>query len=66
MRLLQLRVVAGSGRPPSLPRSFVRLVGLILAIIPMFAGFLPVPFDGRRRALQDYLAGTAVVAEHSA
>jgi uncharacterized RDD family membrane protein YckC len=63
MRMLRLRVVTGSGTSPSLWRSLVRFGGLILAIIPLFAGFLPVLFDGRRRALQDYLAGTAVVAE---
>ena len=33
-------------------------------IVPLFAGFLPVLFDDRRRALQDFLAGTAVRAEH--
>ena len=32
-----------------------------LAIIPCFAGFVPVLFDSRRRALQDYMAGTVVV-----
>jgi uncharacterized RDD family membrane protein YckC len=66
MRLMRLRVLTASGKPPSFWRSLVRFVGLILAIIPLFAGFLPVLFDGRRRALQDYLAGTTVVAEHSA
>jgi hypothetical protein len=39
----------------------VRLAGLALAIIPMFAGFIPVLFDDRRRALQDYLAGTTIL-----
>ena len=32
-----------------------------LAIIPVFAGFLPVLVDGRRRALQDFLARTIVI-----
>jgi uncharacterized RDD family membrane protein YckC len=66
MRLMRLRVLTGAGAPPSVWRSIVRFVGLILAIIPMFAGFLPVLFDRRRRALQDYIAGTAVVAEPDA
>jgi hypothetical protein len=39
----------------------VRLVGLGLAIIPLGAGFLPVLVDDRRRALQDFLAGTVVL-----
>ena len=42
-------------------RSIVRLVGLALAIVPLFAGFLPVLFSERRRGLHDYLADTVVV-----
>jgi hypothetical protein len=38
----------------------VRVVGLAVAIIPFFAGFVPVLFDGRRRGLPDYVAGTVV------
>ncbi|HXZ57827.1 MAG TPA: RDD family protein [Gaiellaceae bacterium] len=63
MRGLGVRVVAPSGEPPSPLRSLVRFVGLILAIIPLFAGFLPALVDGRRRALQDFLAGTVVLDE---
>jgi len=37
------------------------VIGLFLAIIPLFAGFIPALFDRRRRALPDYLAGTVVV-----
>ena len=46
---------------PSVGRSLVRLVGLVLAIVPLFAGFLPVLFNERRRGLPDFLAGTVVV-----
>jgi uncharacterized RDD family membrane protein YckC len=60
MRLLRLRVVTGAGVSPSLPRALVRFVGLILAVIPLGAGFLPALVDSRRRALPDYLAGTTV------
>jgi uncharacterized RDD family membrane protein YckC len=60
-RLMRVRVVCSSGEAPSAARSFVRLVGLGLAIIPMLAGFLPALVDSRRRALPDYLAGTTVV-----
>lgn len=60
MRLLALRLFTPDGGHPGTGRSLVRLVGLGLAIIPLFAGFLPVLFDARRRALQDYLAGTVV------
>jgi uncharacterized RDD family membrane protein YckC len=61
MRLLRVRVVGLSGEPLSLGRSLVRLVGLVLAIVPLFAGFLPVLFSERRRGLPDFLAGTVVV-----
>ncbi len=61
MRIMRVRVITASGTPPSVPRSLVRFVGLILAIIPLFAGFVPALFDARRRALQDLLAGTVVI-----
>jgi uncharacterized RDD family membrane protein YckC len=61
MRLMQVRVLTAAGTPPGFWRSNVRLIGLALAIIPLFAGFLPVLVDDRRRALQDFLAGTVVV-----
>jgi uncharacterized RDD family membrane protein YckC len=63
MRIMRLRVVRADGGHLSVWRSLVRLVGLILAIVPLFAGFLPVLVDSRRRALPDYLAGTVVRAE---
>lgn len=61
MRLMGVRVLAPSGGTPSLARSLLRVVGLVLAIIPLGAGFLPALVDSRRRALPDYLAGTTVV-----
>jgi uncharacterized RDD family membrane protein YckC len=61
MRLMRLRVLANDGAPPHLGRSLVRLAGLVLAIVPLFAGFIPVLYDARRRGIQDMLAGTVVV-----
>jgi uncharacterized RDD family membrane protein YckC len=61
MRLLRVRVHDPTGEPPSIGRSLVRLVGLVLAIVPMFAGFIPVLFTERRRGLPDFLAGTVVL-----
>jgi len=61
MRLMDLRVCTAGGELPGIGRSLVRVVGLALAIIPFFAGFLPVLVDDRRRALQDFLAGTVVL-----
>ena len=63
MRIMRVRVVRADGGQLSVWRALVRLVGLVLAIIPLFAGFLPVLVDRRRRALPDYLAGTVVRAE---
>lgn len=61
MRLMRLRVRRAEGGGLSVGRAIVRVVGLWLAIIPLFAGFLPALFDERRRALPDYLAGTVVL-----
>ena len=61
MRLMALRVVGDTGEPPRLRRSLVRLVGMILAAIPFFAGYALILIDDRRRGLQDMLAGTVVV-----
>jgi uncharacterized RDD family membrane protein YckC len=61
MRLLHLRVLGPTGDPPSIGRSLVRLFGLLLAIVPLFAGFLPVLFTQRRRGLPDLMAGTVVL-----
>jgi uncharacterized RDD family membrane protein YckC len=66
MRLLHLRVVDGAGSAPSLGRSLVRLLGLTVAILLLFTGFLPALVDDRRRALQDFLASTEVVYDDDA
>jgi uncharacterized RDD family membrane protein YckC len=62
MRLVHLRVVDRFGGPPRPLRSVVRFAALIAAIIPMFAGLLPILFDARRRGLHDFVAHTFVVA----
>jgi uncharacterized RDD family membrane protein YckC len=61
MRLMHLRVRGRRGSPPSFGRAVVRAVGTAIAIVPFFAGYVPVLFDGRRRGLPDFLAGTEVV-----
>lgn len=61
MGLMHLRVRDRHGTAPGVVRSIVRFVGLVIAIVPLFAGCLPALVDDRRRALQDFLAGTVVV-----
>ncbi|HEV8157343.1 MAG TPA: RDD family protein [Gaiellales bacterium] len=62
MRVMGLRLVVGrdGNQRPGAGRALLRVVALAIAIVPFFAGFLPVLFDGRRRAIQDMLAGTVV------
>jgi uncharacterized RDD family membrane protein YckC len=62
MRLMGVRVLPTrhDGRLTGW-QAILRTIGLALAIIPCFLGFLPALFDSRRRALPDYLAGTVVV-----
>jgi uncharacterized RDD family membrane protein YckC len=60
MRLLRLRVHTAAGGVPSVGRSIVRLLGLVISILLLFLGFVSVLFDERRRGLADFLAGTTV------
>ena len=61
-RLLQIRVCrSADGAAPSAGASLLRFGGLILAALPLFAGFLPILLDDRRRGAHDMLAGTVVV-----
>jgi len=62
MRLMGVRVLSTrhDGRL-TVWQALLRTIGLALAIIPCFLGFLPALFDSRRRALPDYLATTVVV-----
>ncbi|MFZ0340747.1 MAG: RDD family protein [Gaiellaceae bacterium] len=67
MRLMHVRVLSKhhDGRL-TVWQAIVRTLGLALAIIPCFLGFVPALFDRRRRALPDYLAGTVVVYDDAA
>jgi uncharacterized RDD family membrane protein YckC len=66
MRLMGVRVVSlRNDRRVTAWQAVVRTIGLALAIIPCFLGFVPAFFDARRRALPDYLAGTVVHYDES-
>jgi uncharacterized RDD family membrane protein YckC len=61
-RVMRIRVIDGRDRGPlKLRRAIVRFGGVILAAIPLLAGFLIMLWDDRRRCLQDRLARTVVV-----
>lgn len=62
-RALRIRVRAASGGPVRPRRALLRFAGLTLAAIPLFAGFLLILVDDRRRGFQDWLARTVVVEE---
>jgi uncharacterized RDD family membrane protein YckC len=54
-------VTSAGGGGFGLKRALVRFAGLLLAALPLGAGFVLILFDRRRRGLQDLLAHTVVV-----
>lgn len=63
MRVSRLRLAGADGAPPGVVRAFVRFLATVVAVAPLGAGFVPVLFDQRRRALQDFVAKTVVVRD---
>jgi uncharacterized RDD family membrane protein YckC len=60
-RIMRMRVVSAQGEPIKPRRALLRAIGLVLAALPLFAGFIRILFDDRRRGFHDRLAGTVVV-----
>jgi uncharacterized RDD family membrane protein YckC len=60
-RVMQIRVCDEDGGRLKPRRALLRFGGLVLAALPLFAGFLPVLVDDRRRGVHDMLARTVVV-----
>jgi uncharacterized RDD family membrane protein YckC len=60
-RVMQIRVVTAGLERVKPVRGIVRCIGLVLATVPLFIGYLPILFDPRRRGLADWLARTLVV-----
>ena len=60
-RLFRFTVRTAALGPLSLRRALVRFAAVMLAALPLFAGFLLILVDDRRRGLHDRLAGTVVV-----
>ena len=49
------------GPPDRAQRRAAQIAGPILAALPLFAGFLTILLDDRRRGVHNMLAGTVVV-----
>jgi uncharacterized RDD family membrane protein YckC len=60
-RVMQIRVCGEDGDAIKPRRALLRLGALVLAALPLFAGFLPIVVDARRRGLHDMIARTVVV-----
>lgn len=60
-RVMQIRVVTADGGRLKPRWGIVRFIGLVLAALPLFAGYLLILFDRHRRGLQDRLARTVVI-----
>ena len=60
MRALGIEVSGVDGHGCGVRRSLVRLVGMVLAAIPLFAGYLPILLRDDRRGLHDLMAGSDV------
>ena len=60
-RVMQIRVVTAKGVAFKPRRAIRRLLGMVLAALPLFAGYVLILFDGKRRGFQDRFAGTLVV-----
>ena len=62
-RLMRIRVRRSDRDEPLRPRrSLLRLVGMVLAAIPLLLGFLPILLNDRRRGLHDLLGRSVVVS----
>jgi uncharacterized RDD family membrane protein YckC len=60
MRMMHVQVLDARGDPPHLLRSAWRFVWMLVAAIPLFAGYLLILVDERRRGLHDVMASTTV------
>jgi uncharacterized RDD family membrane protein YckC len=61
MRALGIKVVPTEGGRLGLRRGLVRVAGMAIAAIPLFAGYLLILVQNRRQGLQDLIARTLVL-----
>lgn len=60
MRVLGLEVSSADGGRVHAGRALRRLVGMVLAALPLMAGYAMILWDRRRQGLHDKVAGTVV------
>ena len=60
MRAMGIEVTTCQGERLGVKRSLLRLVGMVLAAIPLFLGYLPILLRNDRRGLHDLLARSVV------
>jgi uncharacterized RDD family membrane protein YckC len=61
MAIFGVQVVTREGGPISPGQAALRTIGLALTLLTLGIGFLGIVFQRERRALDDFMAGTAVV-----
>jgi uncharacterized RDD family membrane protein YckC len=61
MKVMKLRVIDVYGDPPSPGRCVVRTLGYLAGLATIFLGFIWIGFDGEKRGLHDWIAGTYVI-----
>ncbi len=66
MALLGLQVVTSHGGPISGRQAVLRTIGLVITLLTLGIGFLGIVYQRDRRALNDFIAGTAVIYDWDA
>jgi uncharacterized RDD family membrane protein YckC len=61
MQLVGVRVIDVYGDPPSPARSVVRTLGYLAGALTLSLGYIWIAFDGEKRGLHDWIAGTYVI-----
>ncbi|HOG17335.1 MAG TPA: RDD family protein [Syntrophales bacterium] len=61
--IMGLRVRPLDGSPMTFGLAFLRWVGYIVSLLPLYLGFLWIAVDRRKRGWHDHIAGTVVVYE---
>jgi uncharacterized RDD family membrane protein YckC len=66
MAIFGVQVVTAEGGPISVRQAALRTIGLGLTLLTLGIGFLGIVYQRERRALDDFVAGTAVVYDWDA